>query len=128
MKKLFLNSKIVEYINVLNNTFGEEQNLKLPAKVAFIIEYNTSMLYSKYEFIEKARVNIGKKYGVLSEDKSRYILPKEKIELAEMELEQLMGIEQTVELIPLPLKELDKCDLTLGQIKAILFMIEQEEE
>lgn len=126
MQITLTNQEIWSYINLLNETFGEEQELTLPAKIAYAIEYNRFILYQKYEFIEKARMNIGKKYGNITEDKTGYNISTDKIELAQMELEQLLSINQVVDVIKLTINELKACNLTLKQMRAILFMIEKE--
>lgn len=129
MKKIINNLKLWNIVNELKNTFEKETELVLPAKVSYIIQYNIKILMDKYELIEKARFNIGKKYGVQTEEDSNvYQIPKDKIELAQMELNQLMEIEQTVDILELHLKDLEECFLNMKQMHAILFMIKNIED
>ena len=124
MKKIINNLELWNIVNELKNTFEKETELVLPAKVSYIIQYNIKILMDKYELIEKARFNIGKKYGTqVEEDSSVYQISKDKIELAQMELNQLMEIEQTVDILELHLKDLEECSLNMKQMHAILFMI-----
>ena len=71
-------------------------------------------------------MGIGKKYGVLSEDKTSYQIPEEKIGEAQKELDDLLEIEQKVDLIILPLKDIEKCSMSMQQIQAIYFMLDKE--
>ena len=98
----------------------------MPAKISYAIQNNFFILLEKFELIEKNRVGIGKKYGVLSEDKTSYKIPEDKIEEAQKELDDLLEVEQKVDLIILPLKDIEKCSMSMQQIQAIYFMVDKD--
>ena len=75
MKILLTNKNIWEYTHNLKKAFSDE-SLVLPAKISYAIQNNFFILLEKFELIEKNRVGIGKKYGVLSEDKTSYKIPE----------------------------------------------------
>ena len=126
MKICITNKQIWKYSNLLNEAFSEGKNAIFPIKLAYIIEFNKSVLYQKYELIERSRMAVGKKYGVLDENNEGYKISSENLEKAEKELEQLFEIEQMVDIMKIPLKDLENCDISLKQMEALLFMIEEE--
>lgn len=128
MKKIMSNLEIFNSLNGFQKIFEKEMELILPIKVSYMIQYNIQSLKEKYDLIEKSRETIGKKYGVLDENNGAYTIPPEKMEIVEVELLQLMKIEQTVDILMIDISELENCQLTLGQMKSLLFMINKPKE
>jgi hypothetical protein len=74
--------------------------------------------------IEEARLEIIRSYGDLSEDNTQYIIPKEKIDIAQQELNDLLALEQDVNIYTIDIDSLnDDLTLTTGQMEALMFMI-----
>ena len=128
MKKIMSNLDIWSGLNNFQYVFEKDMELVLPAKVSYVIQYNIQSLKEKYDLIEKSRETIGKKYGTFDEANSSYSIPSEKMELAEVELSQLMKVEQAVDILLLDLNDLDNCQLTMAQMRAILFMVKEPME
>lgn len=128
MKKIMSNLDIWSRLNNFQYIFEKDMELVLPAKVSYVIQYNIQSLKEKYDLIEKSRETIGKKYGTFDEVNSSYSIPSEKMELAEVELSQLMKVEQAVDILLLDLNDLDNCQLTMAQMRAILFMVKEPME
>ena len=84
-----------------------------------------SILQDLAQEIEITRLNIGKEYGV--EENGGYSIPPENLEKAEKEMNDLMSIEQDVKIRMIKESDLDGFDLTMAQMSAIMFMIEDEE-
>lgn len=128
MKKIFTNKEIWEDAQILSNIITSELPKVLPIRISFVIQSNLKKLTDLYEVINNSRLDIGKKYGKISEDGTSYQVPPEKMELAQIELDQLMEIQQPVEIMMVNLSDLEGCDLTLEQVGAILFMIYDDTE
>lgn len=126
MKKLLTNLQIWDIYEKLEDNFREE-NLSFPAKISYYILINKQELYNKYRIIEQMRQNIGKKYGVYDSEINAYHIPKEKREIAQTELDQLLEVSQSVEINFCSLKDLEDLNISMRQMETLLFMIEKEE-
>lgn len=124
MKKKFTNLEIWEINNLIEKAFKDEDQLYLPIKVNYALQVNKKTLRDKYRIIEGLRMNIGKKYGEATED--GYQIPKELRDKAQSELDQLLEIEQTADIILISLSDLQDVKLSMEQMAAIIFMIEEE--
>lgn len=129
MKKKFSNEEIYQYINNYKEIFSKEEDVFLPAKISYLIQYNMQQFEKRYNLIEKERMNVGKKYGKLDESGNYNILP-ENMEKAQKELDQLAEIEDMIDIHYIPLSELEKenMNLSLKQIRFLMFMIDQDVE
>ena len=76
MKKKFSNEEIYQYINNYKEIFNKEEDVFLPAKISYLIQYNMQQFEKRYNLIEKERMNVGKKYGKLDESGNYNILPE----------------------------------------------------
>mgnify|MGYP003399099163 CR=1 FL=1 len=70
-------------------------------------------------------MSIGKEYGAQNGDS--YQINPENFEKAKKEMDDLMNIEQEVKIRMIKESDLEGFDLTMAQMSAILFMIEEEE-
>jgi hypothetical protein len=73
--------------------------------------------------IEKAREDVIKTYGIVREDGS-YTIPSDKIEICSKELDDLFNVEQEVSILKFNIDNLGNAELSLEQMDAIMFMIE----
>ena len=126
MKKLMNNQEIYETTIKLNKFFGDNNEIFLPVKVNYSIQYNLNVLMSISKIIEKSRTNIGKKYGSFNPEDNGYNIDPDKIQLAEKEMNNLMEIEEKVEIKTISLKDISDIQLSSAQMQSLLFMIEEE--
>lgn len=118
------NNEIYNIFQNINFAF-QDSSKYLPVKVNFFLQKNVSILQELAQEIENSRLFIGKEYGVY-ENGGYKILP-ENFEKANKEIEDLFNIEQDVKIKMIKESDLDGFDLTMAQMSAILFMIEEEE-
>lgn len=118
------NAQIYNYATALNAAF-QDTTQKLPIKVNFYLQKNKTALTSLAQDIEINRTSIISHYGTLSEDGTQYIIPKEKVEEAQNELNDLLALEQEVNIYMISMDSLsDDITLTTGQMEAMMFMID----
>lgn len=116
------NQKIYNYTRQLSTFYIEG---KIPVKINFFLQKNIQTLVAATEEIEAARIGIATEYGVISEDGSQYIIPPEKMSIAQQELNDLFNLEQDLNIHLFKLSDFDGIELTYNQISAIMFMIEE---
>ena len=118
------NNEIYGYAIALNEAFTDNTQ-RLPMKVNFYLHKNKKTLVTLGQDIEESRLEIIRDYGELSNDNASYLIPSEKIALAQKELEDLLALEQEVEIYMIKADSLpDDISLTTAQMEAMLFMIE----
>ena len=119
------NQQIYTYAQNINRVFTDMTKY-LPVKVNFFIQKNSQLLIKLAQEIEEARLAIFKQYGELNADKTQYVIPPEKISIASQEIEDLFSIEQDVNIIKFSIEKFnDDIELSLEQMNAIMFMIEE---
>lgn len=119
------NTQIYNLANSLSKAF-QNCDLYIPAKINFAIQKNMSTLLALAQEIEQRKIDIGKHYGVLTEDGTKYDVPQDKIPEASQELEDLFAIEQDVDIRKIKLDDLDNISFTPAQMQALMFMIEED--
>lgn len=121
---LMKNFEIYESAKAINEAFADTTQY-LPVKVNFFIQKNKSTLLALAQDIEAARMNIIRNYGESTEDGNSYSIPKEKIEIASKELNDLFEIEQEIDIKKVNIDNFpDDISLTTGQMEALMFMID----
>ena len=121
---LMKNFEIYESAKAMNEAFADNTQY-LPVKVNFFIQKNKSTLLALAQDIDAARMNIIRNYGESTEDGNSYSIPKEKIEIASKELNDLFEIEQEVDIKKVNIDNFpDNISLTTGQMEALMFMID----
>lgn len=121
------NNQIYNYINSLIENFSKS-DIKFPVKVNFYLQKNQNTLLTLAQEIEQERVNIAQEYGILNKETEQYEVPPEKIQEASQKLNDLFDLTQEVKLYKIKLEDFGNIELTSGQMQALLFMIEDEEE
>jgi TorA maturation chaperone TorD len=98
-----------------------------PIKVLFYLRKNMKTLTELAQDIEKARVEIIKRYGAPSEENPEQYQfeTQEKIDAANKEFEELFGLEQEVTIYTIPLEAFNDMELTEKQMDAVIEMIEE---
>ena len=100
------NLQIYNYAVALNEVFNDE-NQKLPIKINFYLQKNKNTLLNLGQDIEQNRMNIAREYGQLSEDGEHYIIPADKLEMAQKEISDLFALEQDVNIYTISIDNLD---------------------
>lgn len=124
------NGEIFEMATKLIEAFQkdtESGEKTYPIKVLFYLRKNMKTLTELAQDIEKARVEIIKRYGTPSkENPEQYQFEtQEKIEAANKEFEELFGLEQEVTIYTIPLEAFNDMELTEKQMDAVMEMIEE---
>ena len=98
-----------------------------PIKVLFYLRKNMKTLTELAQDIEKARVEIIKRYGTPSEENPEQYQfeTQEKIDAANKDFEELFGLEQEVTIYTIPLEAFNDMELTEKQMDAVMEMIEE---
>lgn len=130
MKKELSNYQILQIYDNLSDAFiGENaKNIYLPIKISFAIMKNISILKNLSSEIEEARINICKHYGELSEDGSKFTFRKEDKEKVNEEFADLLNMTQEVDFRVIKLKDIEKIELKMSQMQALMLIIDEEAE
>lgn len=118
------NNKILEYANLLATI--KNSQIKLPVRVNFFLQKNIRIILDAAAYIEENRINIGRSYGELNEMQNSYIIPPESMAAVNAELNELFSIEQDLEITAIPLSAFDEVELTMEEMNAIMFMVEED--
>ena len=108
------------------NSFSNN-DLKLPIKINFYLQKNQLELLTLAQDIEKQRIDIIQEYGTLDEETNNYIVSNDKIAEATKKINELFDLTQDVKIYKVKLEDFGDIDFTPNQMKALLFMIEEEE-
>lgn len=128
--KTLKNGEIFEMATNLIEAFQqdtESDEKTYPIKVLFYLRKNMKTLTELAQDIEKARVEIIKRYGAPSEENPEQYQfeTQEKIDAANKEFEELFGLEQEVTIYTIPLEAFNDMELTEKQMDAVMEMIEE---
>lgn len=118
------NQQIYSYAKAINDAF-QDNTQYLPVKVNFFILKNKNTLLALAQDIENSRIEIIRNYGEINEDGSQFIVPEDKIDIANNELSDLFNIEQDVDIRVISIDAFpEDISLTTSQMEALMFMIE----
>lgn len=119
---ILTNKQIYEYATKLV-AFHTEQ--KMPVKINFFLQKNIQKIIEAVKEIEFAKDEIIKSYGELNADESGYIISQEQLPAANKDLNELFNLEQDLNLYIFKLDDFNNLELTMEQLSAIMFMIEE---
>ena len=118
------NNEIYIYAKNLTEAFNDKDQ-KLPIKINFYLQKNKSILTELAIDIDKQRISIASSNGKLNVEQQQYVIPPEKVEEVNKELNDLLSLTQEVQIYTIKIDDLDdNLSLTTAQMEAILFMIE----
>lgn len=120
------NNQIYNYINILMEQFSDKE-MQFPVKINFYLQKNRIELLNLAQEIEKQRINIIQEYGDFNEETQQYDIPTEKIQEASQKIDDLFDLTQDVKIYKVKIEDFGDIKLTSGQMQALLFMIEDEE-
>lgn len=121
------NNEIYNNAKQLSEAF-QNKEIKLPIKINFYLQKNSNELFSLAKELETQRESIIREYGVLDEESQRIEVPREKIPEASKKMDELFNLTQDVKIYKVKLEDFGDIELTSGQMQALLFMIEEEED
>lgn len=127
MNIILTNNEIYNYADNIIKNFSN-QDLKLPIKINFYLQKNQLELLTLAQDIEKQRIEIVQEYGTFNEETKNYDVPSDKIVEATQKINELFDLTQEVKIYKVKLEDFGNIDLTAGQMQALLFMIEEEDE
>ena len=110
-------------INLINN-FSENE-IRMPAAIAYSLQKNKEAISSLAEEIEKSRIDVIKHYAS-EQDGDNFTIPPENVEEANKELSDLLSIVQEVKVYTFKIDDISDMQLTSSQMNAIMFMIDEE--
>lgn len=119
------NYEIYTYAQQLNSAFTNK-NLYLPARVNFFLQKNTQLLLTLAQEIEESRLNIIRHYGIANIETGNIEIPAGKVEIASNEIQELLMLEQEVNITKINIDKFGDIELSLEQMNAIMFMIEED--
>lgn len=120
--KIMTNGEIYNLaVNLINN-FNDNE-VYMPAAVAYSIQKNKTLFTSIAEEIERSRMAIIEHYSENIEEKG-FIVPQDSIETANAELMDLLAIEQEIKIYTFEVEKIEDIKFTSLQMQAIMFMIE----
>lgn len=106
-----------------------KEDLNLPVKINFYLQKNMTAVVDLAKEIDKARMEIIQKYAEpLEEGDEQYTIKPEFVETVNSEITDLLALEQEVKVRMIALEAFDNVDLSAGQVSAIMFMIDEDEE
>lgn len=117
------NYEIYNTTKALESAFSDKSQY-LPIKISFFIQKNKAILLDLAQTIDNARLEIVRNYGELNENGDQFIVPQDKIEIANNELSDLFNIEQEVDIQTIDINAFpDDIVLNNAQMEALMFMI-----
>jgi hypothetical protein len=127
VRKNLTNNEIYGIAMVLLENEVPQLNLSLPVKVNFYLQKNVTAIVDMAKEIEATRNEILQQYGKREED-GNYTFEDDNLKKANQELADLFALQQEVPVYEISLDAFDNVELTSNQVKAISYMIKEEEE
>lgn len=117
-----VNNKIYEYATKL---VAFTTDVKIPVRINFFLQKNIQTIINAAQDIDASKQSIAQEFGVLNEEGTAYNIPPEKMAAAQKELNDLYTLEQDLNIHIFKLDDFDNIELTMEQLSAIMFMIEE---
>ena len=116
------NNKIYSYAEKLS---AFNIDVKLPVRINFFLQKNIQIIIAAGQEIDAARMGVAQQYGTLNEDGTSYNIAPDVMPTVQQELNDLFNLEQDLNIHIFKLDDFDGIDLTMDQLSAIMFMIEE---
>lgn len=114
--------KIYTYATNLT-AFKLEQ--KLPVRINFFLQKNIRIIQELANEIDAEKIAIGQQFGELNKEGTSYQILPNNMAAAQQELNDLFALEQEVDIHMFKLDDFDGIEMTMEQLSAIMFMIEE---
>lgn len=120
---LMTNGEVLKLYEALEH-ISSNQDLKFNIRIGYALAKNREILRSEAKVILELRQKVFLKYGEPN-DKGEIIVPKAKVDALSKELDELMGIENNVKIVYLPIDAFDDVEdkLSLDDISGLSYMI-----
>ena len=118
------NYEIYQIANSSNNLF--DNDTYIPVKANFYIQKNLALIVAAAQEIEAARLKIAQHYGDFNVETQQYIIPKEQVEEANQELNDLFNITQDLPIKQFSLEDLEGLKFTSNQMQILMIMIAED--
>lgn len=121
------NQLIYNYAYNLVAAFNDQAQV-LPIKINFYLQRNKKELIRLAQELEEERENLFKQYGEYNPKENNYIIPVDKQKFVKQQFNDLLALEQEVNIYKVKFTDFSNdINLTVGQMDALMFMIEDEE-
>lgn len=121
------NQLIYNYAYNLVAAFNDQAQV-LPVKINFYLQRNKKELIRLAQELEEERENLFKQYGEYNPKENNYIIPVDKQKFVKQQFNDLLALEQEVNIYKVKFTDFSSdINLTVGQMDALMFMIEDEE-
>lgn len=121
------NQLIYNYAYNLVAAFNDQAQV-LPIKINFYLQRNKKELIRLAQELEEERENLFKQYGEYNPKENNYIIPADKQKFVKQQFNDLLALEQDVNIYKVKFTDFSNdINLTVGQMDALMFMIEDEE-
>lgn len=114
------NKQVIDLYNGLCKL--EEKKIQLPIIVGYGLAKDKTLLEEEVKLIYNFQHKILLKYGNYNNEKD-IIVPKEKVDEANKELEELLNMENGIELVQIPITAFKDLQFTLEEMKALQYII-----
>ena len=114
------NKQVIDLYNGLCKL--EEKKVQLPIIVGYGLAKDKTLLEEEVKLIYNFQHKILLKYGNYNNEKD-IIVPKEKVDEANKELEELLNMENGIELVQIPITAFKDLQFTLEEMKALQYII-----
>lgn len=121
----YLNEELYQYFIDLNKEILQNENLMFPIKVNFYIQKNKNILFPLIQELEEARQKIVSIHGEQVPETGEYKIYPDEMEQTVEELNKLFSLRQDVNFYKIQLNDLENMSLTMPQMNALMFMIEE---
>lgn len=121
------NEQVCDYFIALSNL--KDNKKLLPIKVSYAIVRNIKILQPLVESVDTIRMDIFTKYGTPSTEKpGSYNIAPENIQVVNNQLRELGSAENEVDILTIKLDALDGYELSIEDMDALYFMLEDSED
>lgn len=121
------NQLIYNYAYNLVAAFNDQAQV-LPIKINFYLQRNKKELIRLAQELEEERENLFKQYGEYNPKENNYTIPVDKQKFVKQQFNDLLALEQEVNIYKVKFTDFSNdINLTVGQMDALMFMIEDEE-
>lgn len=115
------NGEVIELYEALNRICAQK-DLKLKVSLGYTLLKNKEKLYPEAKIIYDMRQKILMEYGTKDKNGDIIVL-RENIDEVNQKINELMDIDNLVDIIKIPLEELDSCEMHMENIEGIQYMI-----
>lgn len=119
---IMTNNEIYNHAANLATFYLEE---RMPVRINFFLQKNILIIQNLAKEIDAERLTIAQAFGEINADGTAYNIPPEKMAEAQKELNDLFALEQDVQIHKFDLEDFADIELTMQQLSAIMFMIEE---